>query len=296
VDRTWHDAAAVEAAEIAREAGELIRSRFHAPREIGTKSASIDLVTDTDRAADRLIAARLASRFPGHGRISEESGGAPPPGAGAGSAGSDEVVHWIIDPLDGTTNFAHGFPHFAVSIAAVVGLDPAEPLRAEAGGGARVVVGVVYDPMRDELFAATEGGGATLNGRAISVSTETSLDASLFATGFPYDRRERADLYLGFWRAMMLRCRDVRRVGAAALDLAWVACGRLDGFWEWNLHAWDVAAGALIVRRAGGHATDFSGTRDLIVDARQTLATNRHVHAAALEVIRPLVAQGDRSA
>jgi myo-inositol-1(or 4)-monophosphatase len=283
VDQPEREEAARVATAIAREAGALIRSRFDEPRQIGTKSRAIDLVTDTDRAADLLITGRLAEAFPHDAVISEEAGATPALSGGAARA------HWIVDPLDGTTNFAHGFPQFAVSIAAVVGLDAADPLSGRPRSDAQVAVGVVYDPMRDELFTATAGGMATRNGAPIAVSNQTALDASLFATGFPYDRRERADYYLGFWREMMLRCRDVRRVGAAALDLAWVACGRLDGFWEWNLHAWDIAAGALIVERAGGRASDFAG-QPLLVDARQTLATNGRVHDAARAVIAPLVA------
>jgi myo-inositol-1(or 4)-monophosphatase len=279
VDASGYGEALAVAESIAREAGALIRARYAEPRRIGTKSGAIDLVTDTDRGADRLITTRLAEAFPAHAVVSEEGGIALPRAPQAGPTAT-----WIVDPLDGTTNFAHGFPQFAVSIAAVVGLDAADPLAAPPGPAPHTAVGVVYDPMRDELFSATADGPARLNGAPISVTPEASLDACLFATGFPYDRRERADFYLGFWREMMLRCRDVRRVGAAALDLAWVACGRLDGFWEWNLHAWDVAAGALIVERAGGRATDFTGAR-LLVDARQTLATNGRVHGAALEVI-----------
>jgi len=295
VDEPGRQAAARVVADIAREAGQLIRDRFSKPREIGVKSAAIDLVTDTDRAADRLIAERLAAAFPEDGLVSEEGGVVPPArfratSAGASAATGDPAegaLYWIVDPLDGTTNFAHGFPQFAVSIAAVAGLDPMRPLAAPPRADAAPVIGVVYDPMRDELYSATRQGPATLNGAPIGVTTETSLDACLIATGFPYDRRERADFYLAFWRAMIVRCRDVRRVGAAALDLAWVACGRLDGFWEWNLHAWDIAAGALIVERAGGRATDFSG-EPLVVDARQTLATNGRVHDDVLSIIRPL--------
>jgi myo-inositol-1(or 4)-monophosphatase len=304
VDRDGLRRAARVAGEVAREAGALIRERFSLPRQIGTKSASIDLVTDTDRAADELIARRLATAFPTHAVISEEGGSRLPLGAAASAAAPTGAptappalppeIHWVIDPLDGTTNFAHGFPQFAVSIAAVAGLDPRDPLATPSSHGAQVVVGVVYDPMRDELFAATLGDPATRNDEPIAVTGETRLDACLVATGFPYDRRQRVDYYLRFWREMMLRCRDVRRVGAAALDLAWVACGRLDGFWEWNLHAWDIAAGALIVRQAGGAATDFNGV-ELAVDARQTLATNGRVHEAMRAILLPLVEPAGRA-
>jgi myo-inositol-1(or 4)-monophosphatase len=260
------------AAAVARDAGALIRSRYHEPRTIGTKSASVDLVTDTDRAAERLILERLRAAVPEHAILSEESG-ALEPGAGDGPP-----ICWVIDPLDGTTNFAHGIPHFAVSIAAV--LVPGVASAAFDPRAATPLAGAVYDPMRDELFLAHAGGAATLN--------ESALEASLLATGFPYDRREHVDLYLSFWRSLMVRARDVRRIGAAALDLAWVACGRVDGFWEWRLKPWDVAAGNLIVQRAGGRVTDFAG-RPTGVDASQTLATNARIHDALVAVFAELL-------
>lgn len=265
------------ACAVAREAGALIRARFAAPRQIATKSGAVDLVTDTDRAAERLILDRLQAAFPGHAVLAEESGALP-------AANPRGGICWVIDPLDGTTNFAHGVPHFAVSIAAVRG-PTATP---DEQRGARTLAGAVYDPMRDELFAACEDDAATLDGRPISVSRETALDASLLATGFPYDRRARLDEYLSFWRVLMPRVRDVRRIGAAALDLAWVACGRVDGFWEWRLKPWDVAAGRLIVQRAGGRATDFRGA-DPGVEASETLATNGAIHDDLLRAISPLV-------
>ncbi len=265
------------ASAVAREAGALIRSRFAAPRQVATKSGAVDLVTDTDRAAERLILHRLEGAFPGFAVLAEESGAQP------ASRGGDEFC-WVVDPLDGTTNFAHGVPHFAVSIAAVRG-PTATPSELRA---ARTIAGVVYDPMRDELFGASEEDVATLDGTRIAVSTETALDSSLLATGFPYDRRERLEEYLEFWRVLMPRVRDVRRIGAAALDLAWVACGRVDGFWEWRLKPWDVAAGRLIVERAGGRATDFHGG-DPGVEANATLATNGAIHDQLLRAIAPLV-------
>jgi len=277
--------AADVASGIAREAGATIRASFAAPRRIATKSAPVDLVTDTDRAADALISRRLREAFPGDLLVTEE-GGAPSAEAGAPLPGRTPL-HWVVDPLDGTTNFAHGLPQFAVSIAAVAGLDPRDPLAADSARRGRALVGIVYDPMRDELFRATVEESATCNGEAIATSAEVDPGACLVATGFPYDRRERVDLYLRSFREMMVRCRDVRRIGAAALDLAWVACGRVDAFWEWGLKPWDVAAGTLIVRRAGGRASDFSG-RDPGVDARQTLATNGPVHEALVGILGAL--------
>jgi myo-inositol-1(or 4)-monophosphatase len=277
---TWEELART-AAEVAREAGAIVRERYAVPRAVATKSAAVDLVTDTDRAAERLILDRLARAHPDDAQLGEESGFV----AGRG-VGHRERICWVVDPLDGTTNFAHGVPHFAVSIAAVAlaggvaaGLDEAS---------ARPVAAAVYDPMRDELFAAAAGGVATCNGTPIAVSATTRLEGCLLATGFPYDRRERAAFYLRFWRRLLVASRDVRRMGAAALDLAWVACGRVDAFWEWNLQPWDIAAGALIVRQAGGRVTDFRG-QETGIDARQTLASNGRVHDELLHAIAPLL-------
>lgn len=256
------------AAEVAREAGALIRSRVPQVRQIATKANAVDLVTDTDRAADALISGRLAQAFPTHARLTEESEIVQ----GAETA----EICWVVDPLDGTVNFAHGVPQFAVSIAAVSGFVPGGSLLA--GPQARALAGVVYDPMRDELFSATASGAAQCNGEPIAVAPCERLHDGLIATGFPYDRRERAEEYLVDWHRILPLCRDLRRCGAAALDLAWVAMGRVDGYWERGLHAWDIAAGALIARRAGAVATDFSGT-DLFLDAREILVAGPAVHA-----------------
>lgn len=270
------------AASVARDAGLLIRDRYDAPRTIATKSASVDLVTDTDRAAEHLILHRLRAAYPEHAFLSEETGAIDAP------AGSTPAVCWVIDPLDGTTNFAHGVPHFAVSIAAVRVPEGDANASAFDTSKGQPVAAAVFDPMRDELFAAHEGGRTTLNGRPASVSEEATLGASLLATGFPYDRRENADFYLSFWRRLMIDARDVRRIGAAALDLAWVACGRVDAFWEWRLKPWDVAAGNLLVRGAGGQVSDFTG-RDPGIDAAQTLASNGRIHRQLLDVFRELL-------
>ncbi len=255
------------AEEIAREAGGLIRSRMPQSREVGTKANAVDLVTDTDRAADALITARLAAAFPNHDRLTEESGGTP--------ARDTSGICWVVDPLDGTVNFAHGVPQFAVSIAAVQGFTPGDDLAALSGG--KTLVGVVYDPMRDELFSASHDGPALLNEERIVTARGASLDEALVATGFPYDRRERAAEYLEDWHRILPRCRDLRRAGAAALDLVWVAMGRVDAYWERGLQPWDIAAGALIARRAGVLSTNFSG-EDLFLDAREVLAAPAPVH------------------
>lgn len=269
------------AGSIARAAGSLIRERYDAPRTISIKSASVDLVTDTDRAAERLILDRLRAAYPGHAVLSEESGALDAP------RGSGSTICWVIDPLDGTTNFAHGIPHFAVSIAAVRLPHAGANASAFDARNALPLAGAVFDPMRDELFVAWTGGRTTLNGGPVRTSTEDALEASLLATGFPYDRREHADFYLSYWRRLMVAARDVRRIGAAALDLAWVACGRADAFWEWRLKPWDVAAGMLLVRCAGGKVTDFSGDEPG-VDAEQTLASNGRIHDQLLAVFRDL--------
>ena len=256
------------AAEVAREAGAEIRARVPRAREIDTKANSVDLVTDTDHRVDALITERIVAAYPDHARLTEETG--------ASADASAAQVCWVVDPLDGTVNFAHGVPHFAVSIAAVRGYRAGDPFD-QTNPGATVLAGVVYDPMRDELFEATASGPAKMNGEEIRVSGCDDLAEALVGTGFPYDRRERTDEYLEAWRAILPRCRDLRRAGAAALDLAWVAAGRLDAYWERGLHPWDIAAGALLVRRAGGQATNFKG-EELFLEASEVLTGPRAVH------------------
>ncbi len=268
------------AAEIAAEAGALLRERFEQPRRIATKSASVDLVTDADHAADELIRERLRARFPGHRILTEESG------ATESETEENATITWVVDPLDGTVNFAHGVPHFAVSIAAVRNL-PGEIAPEEAPPATEVIAGAICDPMRGEIFVATGDGPALLGGRAIRARSTLDLGEALVATGFPYDRRDNADMYLRFFHAALTRCRDVRRMGAAALDLAWVACGRLDGFFECGLHSWDIAAGALLARRAGAVASDFRG-KALVLDARRVLVAPFAVHARLIEVFAHL--------
>jgi myo-inositol-1(or 4)-monophosphatase len=249
------------AVAIAREAGALQRERFREPRTIQTKSSAIDLVTDVDHASDALIAERLRAARPDDGILSEELGDRP---------GKSGVV-WVIDPLDGTTNYAHGFPHFAVSI----GIEK---------GGARVG-GVIYDPLRDELFAAERGAGATRNGEKIRVSAESDLERSLLGTGFAYDVHSAEIDNLDYFARFIKRAQAVRRAGSAALDLAYVACGRFDGFWELSLHPWDICAGALLVCEAGGTVTDLDGS-PVPRSGQRIVASNGKVHAALLAVLR----------
>jgi myo-inositol-1(or 4)-monophosphatase len=249
------------AAETAREAGALLRKKLGAVT-VDFKS-TVDLVTDADHASEALIAARISSTFPDHALVGEEGTRGP----------SGEIdrsgYSWIFDPLDGTTNYAHRYPHFAVSIA------------MERAG--ETLLGVVYDPMRDELFEATRGGGATLNGAQIAVTSTEELIRSLLATGFSYDLTARAE-NMATWNAFLNICQGTRRDGAAALNLAYVAAGRLDGFWERPLNPWDMAAGALIVSEAGGKVSEFDGGRFDPFDL-EVVATNGRIHDVMLNVI-----------
>lgn len=252
------------ALSVAHRAGGIVAQSF--PRSaldhIGFKGA-VNPVTETDTTVDDLIRGYLQDNFPDHRILAEESGG------DAWRAAGPPI--WLIDPLDGTNNFAHGFPHVGVSLALVEDQQP--------------VVGVIYDPLRDETFAAVGGEGATLNGESIRVTKVTELSESFLATGFPYDRRTAQDNNVQRLDHFLRRSQGVRRAGAAVLDLAYVACGRLDGFWEIRLHPWDVAAGILIVREAGGKATSFRGGLDC-VSGRHIVASNGHVHDQMLRVIR----------
>ena len=244
-------------------AGSILKRRWHEHGRVDVKSSAIDLVTDVDRACEAAILDVICSTFPDHAVLAEESG----------ARGEHEFL-WLVDPLDGTTNFAHGYPQVAISVALRRGL--------------QTVLGVVYDPIREELFVARRGGGAFLNDRPLRVSSTASLASSLLASGFPYDRREHAVFYLSFFKAFMLRTQGIRRAGSAALDLCWVAAGRVDGFWEWKLKPWDTAAGALLVEEAGGRVSDFRGGR-FDVFGEQTLASNGWIHEEMLELIGPLL-------
>ncbi len=251
-------------AEACRRGGEVLRERFGQRRSIQFKGG-IDLVTDADRASEEVVLAFLRGRFPGASVLAEESGvSAATGGAGAG-------LRFVVDPLDGTTNYAHGLPQFAVNVA------------AEDGGG--ILAGATYDPLREELFVAGRGRGATLNGEAIHVSEAESLGDSLLCTGFPYDVHQHPEPPLQLFGAFLQRARAIRRLGSAALDLAYVACGRFDGFWETKLKAWDMTPGILLVREAGGVVTDFGGG-DAMVQRSEICAGNARIHRAIVDVIR----------
>jgi myo-inositol-1(or 4)-monophosphatase len=241
------------AAALAREAGAVLAEgygRRHRPERKGR----IDLVTEYDRRAEALLLARIAERFPGHSVLAEESGVRTAPGS---------ALRWIVDPLDGTTNYAHNYPFFAVSVA------------VEDSGG--ILAGAVYDPTRDEMFTAARGRGATLNGAPLRVSEIGRVEDALLVTGFGYDVREHPERSLPFFHAFLVRAQGIRRDGSAALNLCYVAASRFDGFWERGLSAWDMAAGSLIVREAGGVVTDYRGG-PVRLDAREILATNGSVH------------------
>ena len=241
------------ARDAANAAGTLLRETWQQPKSINYKGA-IDLVTSADRESERRIVEVLQKSFPAHSILAEEE---------TDLLRSQSSHQWIIDPLDGTTNFAHSYPHFSVSIA----------LQRDG----EVILGLVYDPLREECFKAVKGEGAKLNGSSLRISAVTELDKALLATGFPYDRRENADFYLGFFKAFMTRSQGIRRNGSAALDLCYVACGRVDGFWEFKLRPLDTAAGVLIVEEAGGKVTDLSGN-SFSIWGEETLASNGTIH------------------
>ena len=229
--------------------------------------AQNDYVSEVDRQAESKIIEELLKAFPGHGVVAEESGTIE---------GKDEY-RWIIDPLDGTTNFLHGFPHYAVSIA------------CEHRG--RLAHGVIYDPIKQELFAASRGDGATLNNRRIRVGKLASLDSALIATGLPFRNPEQVEDYMKLFTKFFASVGDIRRAGSAALDLAYVAAGRLDGYWEAGLSSWDLAAGALIVREAGGLVTDYAGDEHFL-EKGQIVAANPRVTAQMLHIIQQQFARG----
>ena len=249
------------AEEIAREAGGLLREFYH--RGVATEyKGDVDLVTEADRASEKLIGERLKAAFPSHGIYGEEGT----------RSGLDKEFRWYIDPLDGTTNFAHGFPAFCV----VLGCERRGPgLAADEDG--EMVAGVIYDPLRDEMFSAAKGEGAKLNGQAIHVSKAKMLQESLIATGFPSQKRHLTP-NVHFYQEFTLRSHGVRRAGSAALDMAYVACGRLDGYWEFKLNPWDTSAGYLLVEEAGGKVTHFDGGK-FTLDSREVLATNGLINA-----------------
>ncbi len=254
------------AIEAAREAGNILLAEFDRPATISYKG-EVDLVTEADRRSEQAVVARLRSYFPKHAIVAEEGGGVD----GGASQGPGRHC-WYVDPLDGTTNFAHGYPCFAVSIGLAENVVPGSSPAIED-----LLVGVVYNPVSSELFTAMRGEGAYLNQKKIQVSRVERLAASLLGTGFPSHKRAQNPNIHYYWD-FTLRSHGVRRDGSAALDLAAVACGRFDGFWEFGLKPWDTAAGVLLVREAGGMATDFTG-RPYRLGGPELLASNKRIHA-----------------
>jgi myo-inositol-1(or 4)-monophosphatase len=249
------------AIEAARDAGQLLLEKFG--REISiTKKGDINLVTEADLASEALIIERIKSYFPKHAILAEESGNAV-------VTGSENTWKWIIDPLDGTTNFAHGYPCFCVTLA------------LEHDG--EIVIGVTFDPTRNELFAAERGRGTSLNNKPVRVSQAEELGNALIVTGFPYDFKQREN-FARHLTDFLLKSRGVRRDGSAAIDMAYVACGRFDGFWEEGLSPWDVAAGTLLIEEAGGQVSYYDGSRFSIYTP-PIVASNGLLHSQMLEVL-----------
>jgi myo-inositol-1(or 4)-monophosphatase len=246
------------AIETAREAGRILLEKFGRKINISLKG-DINLVTEADLASEKLIIEKIKSYHPKHAILAEESGEAV-------IIGGDTRWKWIIDPLDGTTNFAHGYPCFCVTIAL------------------EIVVGVTFDPTRNEMFAAEKGKGATLNNKPIRVSETENLSEALLVTGFPYDFKQRVD-FARHITEFLLRSRGIRRDGSAAIDMAYVACGRFDGFWEEGLNPWDVAAGLLLIEEAGGRVSYYDDSRFSIY-APPICASNNLIHGEMLEVLR----------
>lgn len=250
------------AVHIARQAGALLLPYFHRRVAVEYKG-DVDLVTEADRASEAFILGQLRAYFPDHAVLAEESGG----------YSGDSVYRWYVDPLDGTTNFAHGFPVFAVSIALEQGNE--------------IVLGVVYDPTRDELFVAEKRAGARLNGQLLHVSRVARLEEALVTTGFP-SRKRHKNPNIHFYHQLNMRSHGVRRPGSAALDLAYVAAGRMDGFWEINLKPWDLAAGKLLVQEAGGCVTDLLGQPHRL-DSPSIAASNRLLHNQLVGVFEEIL-------
>jgi myo-inositol-1(or 4)-monophosphatase len=255
------------ATRAARQAGILLLRYFdHADALTISSKGANDFVTEVDRKAEQIIIQVIRDAYPNHGILAEESGT---------QSGND--FQWIIDPLDGTTNYLHGFPQFSVSIA------------VQHKG--RLEHGVVYDPLREEIFSASRGSGALLNDRRIRVTKRTGLKGALLGTGFPYRDLAHIDAYLGMLKTLIKDTAGVRRPGSAALDLAYVASGRLDGFWELGLAPWDMAAGALLIREAGGFVTDLSAGENFL-DSGNIIGGGLRVHNAILRSIQPFLSEG----
>lgn len=248
------------AIRVAKKAGRILHNRLGRVKKVGYKGA-VNLVTEMDLFSEKIIVSEIRQRYPDHRILAEEKT----------RQRGDSPYRWVIDPLDGTTNYAHGYPIFCVSIG------------LEKNGD--IILGVVYDPSRNDLFVGEKGKGARLNGRRIQVSTTPRLSGSLLATGFPYDLRESPVNNFDHFQNFALRVHAVRRAGSAALDLCYVAAGRFDGFWEMKLGPWDLAAGSLVVKEAGGKVTDFQG-RSIHLDGKHVLASNGKIHREMIKILK----------
>ncbi len=251
------------AVDTAIKAGRMLKERLGAPGRVEYKGA-VDIVTEMDKRSEKLIVEAITGRFPGHSILTEEGTNI------TGEAEGGRDFKWIIDPIDGTTNYAHGFPVFCISIA------------LEVSG--KIELGVVHNPMLDETFVAERGSGAFLNGARIGVSKVDSLGKGLLATGFPYDIRTTTENNIDHFTDFSLNAQAIRRAGSAALDLSYIAAGRFDGFWELKLRAWDVAAASLIIEEAGGRITDFSGG-EFSIYSSECLASNGLLHDDMIEIL-----------
>ena len=248
------------AINLARDAGNLLKGKFNSKLEIHYKG-EINLVTEADKMSEDLIIEAINSSFPDHGILSEESP----------AQNSQAKMRWIIDPLDGTTNYAHGYPVFCVSIA----------LEKEGV----IVLGIIYDPLREDMFVAERGKGAYLNSKKLKVSKTATLSRSILATGFPYDIRVSKDNNLNYFNLMVMEAQAIRRAGAAALDIAYLACGRFDGFWELKLMPWDMAAGCLMVEESGGVISDMIGGR-WDISLPNVLVSNGLIHEQMISIFK----------
>ncbi len=246
---------------ISREAGSFIRSKFNSNFSLEFKTNESDLVTEVDKKSEKMIIDFITKKYPSHGIITEESAG----------LSSQSEYNWVIDPLDGTVNFAHGFPMFAISIGVQKNRE--------------TIAGIVYDIMKDTIFSSELGGGAYENDKKIRVSDNSNLRHALLVTGFPYDIRENPDNALGKFVAFTKEARGIRRLGSAAIDFCYVAKGVFDGFWEVHLKPWDICAGKLIVEEAGGLVTDFFGNK-IDIFTKRILATNGKIHEAMISVLK----------
>ncbi|MBI2379196.1 MAG: inositol-1-monophosphatase [Gammaproteobacteria bacterium] len=254
------------ATRAARAAGNLIVRAIQNPEDVkSVAKGRNDYVSEIDERAESIIIDTLRKTFPGHAITTEES---------AGVSNPDAEYEWIIDPLDGTTNFLHGLPHVSISMA----------LKYKG----KLEAGLIYDPLRDELFTATRGGGAQMNGKRIRVAGAKDLNGTLLATGFPFKKPQHFEPYMAMFKALFPHCGDMRRAGSAALDLAYVAAGRVDGFWELGLMEWDIAAGVLMVQEAGGLVGDFGGGHKYL-ESGNVIAANPKVFKAMLQTLGPAI-------